>query len=71
MALKLGLESGYSQLKIEKTSVLNKLTMCWAASGSGVLLQYSGLSSISGQDIYIATGKCYIATGTSYIATGT
>ncbi|XP_063677731.1 uncharacterized protein LOC134813781 [Bolinopsis microptera] len=54
-ALKLGLDSGYSQLKIEKTSVLNKLTMCWAASGSGVLLQYSGLSSISGQDIYIAT----------------
>ena len=49
----------YSRLAIDKTShgPLDNLTMCWAASGTGDLLQYAGFSSISGRDIYIRIGK--------------
>ncbi|KAL5251874.1 hypothetical protein ACHWQZ_G014876 [Mnemiopsis leidyi] len=56
-ALKFTSNTDYSQLKIEKASILNKLTLCWAASGSGVLLHYTGTTSITGKDIYIATEK--------------
>ena len=48
--------SEYSRLTISKSKGLDKLTMCAAVMGSGVLLQYSGVSSITGKDLYIATG---------------
>ena len=49
--------SDYSRLTISKAKGLDKLTMCAAVMGSGVLLQYSGVSSLTGKDLYIATGE--------------
>ncbi|XP_063677628.1 uncharacterized protein LOC134813705 [Bolinopsis microptera] len=54
-ALKFQTPSDFSQIRVSKTEAFRKLTICWAASGSGVLLHYTGVSSITGKDIYIAT----------------